>query len=39
MPVEMARPVHYDDRYFRQGVDHQVLPNELHDVPIRTMEF
>jgi hypothetical protein len=39
MPVEMACPVHCSDRYFRQGVDRQVLPNELHDMPNRTMEF
>jgi len=39
MPVEMACPVHSSERYFRQGVDGQVLPNELHDMPNRTMEF
>ena len=38
MPVEMARPVHYGDRYFRQGVDPPSLPNELHDMPNQTME-
>jgi hypothetical protein len=41
MPAEMARPVHYHDRYsrFPTRVDRQVLTDELPAAPNRTMEF